>query len=466
MPHNDEVTLHAYLDGALGAPDSVDVRALEARLADDPELRARLEEIRSVRARVDEILGESGPLEIVKPAFAEIQARAARRKLAAGGAAGAAGSAAGPGGAVDEVEDASAARPTSRGRRLPRFRMPLAWAATVTMAVGAGWIARSVSGEFEGGAPEQVTEAFETEPAPSRPGEMADEPALLQEALAPASREVGAAQGVPATPESEVARAGGRGDAVVTADADDAFAEEVRAEAVMAEGAGEGKDDDRLAKMAAPADGSVTGRVSQAELAEAEAPAEAQERVDPEQKLVDQRVVGADQEADEARDEVARNRAAPPPVAAKSAVGGLANEAKGEGAEPADLAWREAPEGSRKLEANERVSGCYALDRGVVHDRLPQRFELTDHPAGDGDGEMLIVRDLGDASQSVAFAWTPFGADSVWISWSDGVSGVTLRVGPSAGGLAGKARAYEGDRPVDDPVSQDAVHATRIACED
>jgi anti-sigma factor RsiW len=49
MTHEDELRLHAYLDGELGATESVD---FERRLADDAELRSGLAELRAIGERI------------------------------------------------------------------------------------------------------------------------------------------------------------------------------------------------------------------------------------------------------------------------------------------------------------------------------------------------------------------------------------------------------------------------------
>ncbi|HVH09861.1 MAG TPA: zf-HC2 domain-containing protein [Gemmatimonadales bacterium] len=98
MSHADEGTLHAYLDGALAPPE---VRGVEAHLADCPTCRDRLAEERGLRARAAELLGVALPPERALPAF---PAR-------------------------------------DRAARVPRWwrvRGPLAWAATVILALGIG----------------------------------------------------------------------------------------------------------------------------------------------------------------------------------------------------------------------------------------------------------------------------------------------------------------------------------------
>jgi anti-sigma factor RsiW len=49
MTHDDELRLHAYLDGELGATESVE---FERRLADDAELRKSLAELRAIGERI------------------------------------------------------------------------------------------------------------------------------------------------------------------------------------------------------------------------------------------------------------------------------------------------------------------------------------------------------------------------------------------------------------------------------
>lgn len=71
MPHLDEGQLHAYLDGEPGAAEHLERCA---------ECRARLDDVRRVRERAQEILSGSGPVEVHRPAFAELEARARARR--------------------------------------------------------------------------------------------------------------------------------------------------------------------------------------------------------------------------------------------------------------------------------------------------------------------------------------------------------------------------------------------------
>src|SRR5207302_8925757 len=98
MSHVDEGTLHAYLDGELPAGDAHD---LEAHVAQCRECRVRLDEDRALIARADELLGLAAPPDRAIPPFP-------------------------PGDREPPV------------RLWRRFRLPLAWAATAVLALGAG----------------------------------------------------------------------------------------------------------------------------------------------------------------------------------------------------------------------------------------------------------------------------------------------------------------------------------------
>jgi len=102
MSHADEGTLHAYLDGELTA---VEAAGLEQHLAACAPCRARLEEARALIERAHGLLALASP-----PA----DATAPRRPPAASG--------------------------SRLARPLPRW-LPLAWAASVLLALGGGWFA-------------------------------------------------------------------------------------------------------------------------------------------------------------------------------------------------------------------------------------------------------------------------------------------------------------------------------------
>jgi hypothetical protein len=114
MSHVDEGTLHAYLDGEL-AP--VERERVDTHLKGCPACQARLAEERAIIERASRLLGMAAPPERVMP-------------------------------------------PLTQLRQAPltwRLRRPLAWAATLILAVGLGWYIR---GTFPGrAAPQREAEA-------------------------------------------------------------------------------------------------------------------------------------------------------------------------------------------------------------------------------------------------------------------------------------------------------------------
>ena len=98
MPHVDEGLLHAYLDGEL---TPVERARVDEHLAGCLACRTRLDEERQLIERASKLLGFAMPADRAAPPFSAL------------------------------------ARP--RPRRFWHVRMPLAWAATVVLAVGLGW---------------------------------------------------------------------------------------------------------------------------------------------------------------------------------------------------------------------------------------------------------------------------------------------------------------------------------------
>ena len=104
MSHVDDGTLHAYLDGELTPVES---ERLDAHLAACEACRARLEEERALIERASKLLSRAVPATPERAAPPLHQLR--------------------------------------RPRVAWRLRIPLAWAATVVMAVGIGWLLRGPS---------------------------------------------------------------------------------------------------------------------------------------------------------------------------------------------------------------------------------------------------------------------------------------------------------------------------------
>jgi hypothetical protein len=159
MSHADEGTLHAYLDGEL---TPVERAGLEAHLAACPACRARLAEERDLVERAQGLLARAAPPE---------------------------------------------AAPRPRRRPLPRW-VPLAWAASVLLALGGGWMARGGSTAAGPEAPGSVA-LDRAEPAPIRDSAGRDDaPADLavreRDAVAPAEP---AAPGVTRARDAAAAKA-------------------------------------------------------------------------------------------------------------------------------------------------------------------------------------------------------------------------------------------------------------------
>lgn len=112
MPHLDEGTLQAWLDRDRSGLGPEERGRIEAHLAECEACARSLEELRASTDRVEELLGASAAAEVVPP-FADVQARAE----------------AGPG---------------REERTLRRRWRPTAWAASVAVALGVGWMANEM----------------------------------------------------------------------------------------------------------------------------------------------------------------------------------------------------------------------------------------------------------------------------------------------------------------------------------
>jgi len=131
MSHIAEGLLHAHVDGAL-MPDDPDWARAEVHLAQCDECRGRLAEARRLWTAVGGILAGANAPETERPVFADLVEQARSRQ---------------------EEHRGAAMR-----RRPPWWRSPakLAWAASLVLAVGAGWMGRAllVSPDLSPSAPE------------------------------------------------------------------------------------------------------------------------------------------------------------------------------------------------------------------------------------------------------------------------------------------------------------------------
>jgi hypothetical protein len=125
MSHGTDGELHAYLDGALGSIDPVRADRLKIHLEGCSDCTTRLEDARVLRARAGEILADAQPEFVEIPPFEAILERRAK-------------------GAVSSGTDAPGAGDGSTPIPFRRSRPPLAWAASVAVALGAGWLGHAL----------------------------------------------------------------------------------------------------------------------------------------------------------------------------------------------------------------------------------------------------------------------------------------------------------------------------------
>lgn len=141
MSHASEGELHAWLDGAAEALEQARREALAAHLSGCPDCRARLARERTIRDRADELLAEA-ELEASPPPFERVLSEARAQGAGTGGKGAVGGGFGGEG---------------------PRRAVPLAWAASVVLAVAAGWLLRSAAIDPATGAGEPARVATVTD---------------------------------------------------------------------------------------------------------------------------------------------------------------------------------------------------------------------------------------------------------------------------------------------------------------
>lgn len=122
MQHIDEGLLNAYLDDALDAYPPEDARWVQEHLESCGECELRLEEQRSIRAAAHTLLDGAAPAGVE---FASLEALRAEAH----------------GATPAEEGDPAAAMSRARG---PGVFVQLSWAASILVAVGAGWMARDL----------------------------------------------------------------------------------------------------------------------------------------------------------------------------------------------------------------------------------------------------------------------------------------------------------------------------------
>jgi putative zinc finger protein len=187
MPHVDEGTLHAYLDGEL---PSAERKTLETHLAECASCRTQLAEERALLERASALLGATRPVERPVPPFEQL-------------------------------------RPTPRAlkRSVWRVRTPVAWAASIALALGLGYYLHEPGAQPAGSMLEQQNitlyrqederrriepQAAENKPAPAtttpRPSrKLAAAPAPTVATIPPGRRDSATAAAAGARADSGVA---------------------------------------------------------------------------------------------------------------------------------------------------------------------------------------------------------------------------------------------------------------------
>lgn len=132
MSHLTDGQIHAYLDGSVEALDGATLVEARSHIADCDDCSARLEAARLVRDEAVSLLGTAVPSSFSPPPFEELERRAAREDS-------------------DTASETRTGRSSVGGRNAASgrlFRRPgsLAWAASLTVALTAGWLARGTVG--------------------------------------------------------------------------------------------------------------------------------------------------------------------------------------------------------------------------------------------------------------------------------------------------------------------------------
>lgn len=180
MPHVDDGTLHALLDGALRAEEPERADEVETHLETCADCRARLqqaEELRGIASGIMASLDADADLP-VSPDFGDVIARADSSL---------------PGSRIPGSHE-------GRVQRQYRWTRGLAWAATVVVALGTGYLARDLTGPEpqrpgqelmtrQGAVPSAATDAAESEAIGRRDAAAEPEDAPLGEAAGDGARQ-------------------------------------------------------------------------------------------------------------------------------------------------------------------------------------------------------------------------------------------------------------------------------------
>ncbi|MCL7971689.1 MAG: hypothetical protein M8866_06310 [marine benthic group bacterium] len=397
MSHISEGDLHAWLDGAI-PEESEEASAFREHLATCAECEGRLDEERALREEAAGILDSARPVGDAPP-FEDLVARA----------------------------DTGGTSPAGAGAARERLRrgwwstQRLGWAATIVLALGAGWIGRAV-----------LVERGWQDP--------------FHETAEPTS------QPVPAPEEESEARS--------EFFADDVGREsKVEAEGAVGERARQTNEQEPAQATAPDAEPTVTESVEGQVLAETEAAGLGRDTDAVEPRRTDQL---AQVEAQAAEKDAVLDEAEDAPAEA------LEMEARAKSVQPPLDPWHATP-AVRLAPPPPGTTGCYRLEYswspGMTY--LPGTLELTATEPRPGLSLYTIAVPGGAREQSFAATWSSPAPDSVWIQIISGTEGeaFTVRAGRGESGWIGEGRVLRPGSPVTRGQIRGPVSLVSVACE-
>ena len=405
MPHISDGDLHAWIDGAF-PQDSPEGQSVRKHLDTCPDCRSRLEDARHFVAEAGEILAAVTPDLERRPAFDEIQARAAEADL--------------------RREDQDRGRSSGPLRARWRSVERLAWAATVVLALGAGWIGRTVL--IDRGWSDPFHESA-----------LDQEPVEEMQAVGPLDDEAPP----PATPLSSEAFGADTGDP------DRAN----RAERVE-NAAGAPARRDGAAKTVAEPD--AAGELGRRERSDAVATAEAEVGVELD------RVDAAPDLKRERESRLEENLAPSDTLDARLFVQPTAIQ-------PAQDPWHQLPDRRRSPAAGE-TGTCFRVETGWSTGvaSLPGRIELSRNEVETRPEDDVFAVTVLDGSLEAVLesVWAVFGADSLWVRFVIGPDAdvFTIRVGHAGLEWVGEARTLSPSAPVQPRQRRGPVRLVPIGC--
>jgi hypothetical protein len=402
MPHIAEGDLHAWLDGAL-PEGSEEWQSIQHHIDSCPDCAVRLQEARDLRDDARDVLSSALP-EASAPSFEDI------RQRAQGGAPGRVG--VGPG--------------SGRMRRGWLSAQRLGWAATVMLALGAGWIGRAVLVE------KGWTDPFNEGQSPTA--------SQVADAAADPAREF--FRNDAAELEEESDEVGQRKDQLAEAN-----------EALLKREAAAGGEGIASSELNA-----------QKERTFGDTPTDADDEAEGEAATPRRIGALAQAEAPEAEDLLAVDGVMAP---AAEAVG---QEARSKAMQPPPDPWHAIP-AVRLGRAVRDAPGCYRLEYswspGVEY--LPGTIELTGiEPEGrTGQSTYAITIPGGPASELHEAIWVSPHPDSVWVRLVSGLEreAFTVRAGRSGVDWLGEGRVLIPATPVSAGQTRGTVRLVRIGCE-